>query len=179
MHASALVPVLLAAGGLLDVEWTLFGSTLVLFLIFAFVLARFAWKPLLGMIEEREKGIKEAVDGAQRASADAQATLEKHKNLLKDAGREREEILKKALEEADALKGDLHAKARAEGEQMIQRAREQVERETSAAMRELRSQVADLAIQAAGKIVASSLTPEAQRRLVDEFVASVPKAGAR
>jgi F-type H+-transporting ATPase subunit b len=179
MTASALVPVVLAAGGLLDVEWTLFGSTLVLFLIFAGVLARFAWKPLLAMIEEREKGIQEAVDGAQKASAEAQATLEKHKDLLREAGREREEILKKALEEADALKGDLHAKARAEGEQMIQRAREQVQREASAAMQELRSQVADLAIQAAGKIVASSLTAEAQKKLVDDFVASVPKAEAR
>jgi F-type H+-transporting ATPase subunit b len=179
MPASPLVPMALAAAGLTDVDATLFVSTLVLFLIFALVLARFAWKPLLGMIEEREKGIKEAVDGAQKASADAQAILEKHKEMLRDAGREREEILKKALQEADALKGDLHARARAEGEQMIQRAREQVEREKNAAMQELRSQVADLAILAAGKIVASSLTAEAQKRLVDEFVASVPKARAQ
>jgi len=167
---------LLAAGGLTDIDATLFYATFVLFLIFAFVLAKFAWKPLLQMIEEREKGIKEAVDSAQKASAEAQTLLDKHKEMLRDAGREREEIIRKALQESEKLKADLETKARAEGEQLIQRAKEQVEREKNAAIQELRSQVADLAIEAAGRIVTSSLTPEAQRKLVEEFVASVPKA---
>jgi F-type H+-transporting ATPase subunit b len=59
---------------------------------------------------------------------------------------------------------------------MIQRARDQVEREKTVAIQELRSQVADLAVEAAAKIVTSSLTLEAQKKLVAEFVASVPKA---
>ncbi len=167
---------LVAAGGLTDIDATLFYSTLVLFVIFAFVLAKFAWKPLLQMIEEREKSIRESVESAQKASADAQSLLEKHKEMLREAGREREEILRKALQEAETLKADLETKARTEGEQIIQRAKEQVEREKVAAIRELRSQVADLAIDAAARIVTSSLTPEAQRKLVEEFVASVPKA---
>ena len=176
MPVPPLTVALLAAGGLTDIDSTLFYSTLVLFLIFAFVLAKFAWKPLLQMIEEREKGIKEAVDSAQKASAEAQALLDKHKELLRDAGREREEIIRRALQESDKLKTDLEAKARAEGEQLIRRAKEQVEREKNAAIQELRSQVADLAIEAAGRIVTSSLTTEVQRKLVEEFVASVPKA---
>jgi F-type H+-transporting ATPase subunit b len=176
MPVPPLTAALLAAGGLTDIDSTLFYSTLVLFLIFAFVLAKFAWKPLLQMIEERETGIKEAVDSAQKASAEAQTLLDKHKEMLRDAGREREEIIRKALQESERLKTDLEVKARAEGEQLIQRAKEQVEREKNAAILELRSQVADLAIEAAGRIVTSSLTPEVQRKLVEEFVASVPKA---
>jgi F-type H+-transporting ATPase subunit b len=167
---------LLASGGLTDIDVTLFYSTFVLFIIFAFVLAKFAWKPLLQMIEEREKSIRDSVESAQKASADAQSLLEKHKEMLREAGREREEILRKALQESEALKADLESKARTEGEQIIQRAKEQVEREKVAAIRELRSQVADLAIDAAARIVTSSLTPEAQRKLVEEFVAAVPKA---
>jgi len=176
MPLPPLTAALVAAGGLTDIDSALFYETLVLFAIFAFVLAKFAWRPLLQMIEEREKGIREAVDSAQKASAEAQTLLDKHKEMLRDAGREREEIIRKALQESEKLKADLETKARAEGEQLIQRAKEQVEREKNAAIQELRSQVADLAIEAAGRIVTSSLTPEAQRKLVEEFVASVPKA---
>lgn len=177
MPLPPLTAALVAAGGLTDIDSALFYETLVLFALFAFVLTKFAWKPLLQMIEEREKGIRESVESAQKANADAQALLEKHKEMLREAGREREEIIRKALQEAETFKADLESKARAEGEQLIQRAKEQVEREKNAAILELRSQVADLAIEAAGRIVTSSLTPEAQRKLVDEFVASVPKAG--
>ena len=69
----------------------------------------------------------------------------------------------------------LTARARAESDQMVQRAREQVEREKGQAILELRAQVADLAMQAASKIVASSMTPEAQRKLVDEFIKTMPR----
>ncbi len=176
MSLSPLSGVLLASGGLTDIDSTLFYATLVLFAIFAVVLAKFAWGPLLQIIEEREKGVRDAVDGAQKANAEAQALLEKHMELVREAGRERDEILKKALQEAEALKTDLQTRARAEGDQMIQRAKEQVEREKAAAIQELRSQVADLAIAAASKIVTSSLTPEAQRKLVSDFIGDLPKA---
>ena len=109
--------VLLAAaegGGLTDINWTLNVATLVLFLIFAIVLGRFAWKPLLSMIEEREKGVRDAVEGAERANTEAAALLEKHKELIREAARERDEVLKRAAKEAEQVKADLDARARAE-----------------------------------------------------------------
>ena len=139
MSLSPLSGAILASGGLTDIDSTLFWATLVLFAIFAFVLAKFAWGPLLGIIEEREKGVREAVDGAQKANAEAQALLEKHKEMIRQAGHERDDILKKALQEAEALKTDLQTKARAESDQMIQRAKEQVDREKAAAIQELRA----------------------------------------
>jgi F-type H+-transporting ATPase subunit b len=171
---------LLAASGggrsITDIDTTLFVSTLVLFALFAFVLTKFGWKPLLQMIEEREKSVREAVEGAHKANAEAQALLEKHKEMLREAGRERDEIIKRALKEAEQLKADLQAKARSEAEQMIQRAKEQIDREKTQAIQELRAQVGDLAVEAAAKIVTSSLTPEAQRKLVSDFITSLPKA---
>jgi F-type H+-transporting ATPase subunit b len=175
MTISPLVGVLLAAGKLTDVSLTLFVATVVLFTIFAFVLARFAWGPLLKAIEEREKGIKDSVEGAESANAEAKALLEKHRELLRDAGREREEILKRAVKEAEALRTDLSTKARAESDQIVARAREQIQREKDEAIQELRSQVVDLAMEAATKIVKSSLTPEAQRKLVSDFISSMPR----
>ncbi|MBI3932076.1 MAG: F0F1 ATP synthase subunit B [Acidobacteria bacterium] len=174
-----MLPLLLAVegggGGITNVDRTLFVATLVLFAIFAFVLAKFGWKPLLHVIEEREKSVREAVEGAEKANAEAQSLLDKHRELVKEAGRERDEIMKRALKEAEQLKAELAATARSESEQILVRAKEQIEREKNQAIRELRGHVADLAMEAAAKIVTASLTPEAQRKLVDDFLKALPK----
>lgn len=167
---------LLAAGGLTDVDFTLSAATFVLFLVFAFVLAKFGWGPLLSLIEEREKSVRESVEGAHKASAEAAALLEKHKELVREAGRERDEMIKRALGEAEQVKAEIVEKARVEGEALVKRAKEQIDREKAAAVQELRAQVADIALLAASKIVESSLSPEAQRKLVNETIANLPKA---
>ena len=172
----SLVPAALAAGGFTDLEFGLTLWTVVLFAIFAFVLTKLGWKPLLAMIEEREKGIHEAVGSAQKANEEAQRLLAQHQELIREAGRQREEIMKRALADAETVKTDLIAQARAESDRMVQKAKEQIEREKKLAIQELRSSVADLAVEAAAKIVQSSLTPEAQKKLVHEFIDSLPQA---
>ena len=96
--------------------------------------------------------------------------LAQHQEMLRGAGREREEILQKALKEAEQLRTDLVGKARAEAEQIVARAREQIAREKDQAIAELRAQVADIAVEAASRIVKSSLTEDAQRKLVDDYI---------
>jgi F-type H+-transporting ATPase subunit b len=172
----SLSPAALAAGGFTDLEFGLTLWTVVLFAIFAFVLTKLGWKPLLAMIEEREKGIHDAVGSAQKANEEAQRLLAQHQELIREAGRQREEIMKRALADAETVKTDLIAQARAESERMLQKAKEQIEREKKLAIQELRSSVADLAVEAAAKIVQSSMTPEAQKKLVHEFIDSLPQA---
>jgi F-type H+-transporting ATPase subunit b len=174
-------PLVLAAaegggGGLLSVESTLVWGTVVVFVLFAWILGRFAWGPLLKIVDEREKTIREQVDSARLAAAEAKDLLVQHQELLRGAGREREEILAKAVREADTLRADLLGKARADADQAVARAREQMRREKDQAIAELRAQVADIAVEAASRIVKSSLTEEAQRRLVDDFVKDLPRA---
>jgi F-type H+-transporting ATPase subunit b len=166
----------LAAGGFTDLEFGLTLWTVVLFGIFAFVLTKLGWKPLLAMIEEREKGIQDAIGSAQSANEEAQRLLAQHQELIREAGRQREEIMKRALGDAETVKNDVIAQARAESERMLQKAKEQIEREKKLAIQELRSSVADLAVEAAAKIVQSSLTPEAQKKLVHEFIDTLPQA---
>lgn len=168
-------PALLAAGGLTDIDFGLTLWTIVLFILFAFLMTKLGWGPLLKAIEEREKGIKGAVENAQKANTEAQALLAQHQEMLREAGREREGIIKRALKDAEQLKADLSARAKAESDQMVQRARDQIEREKGQAILELRARVGDLAVQAASKIVTSSLTPEAQRKLVDDFLKAMPR----
>jgi len=162
-------------GGLLSVDSTLLWATLVIFALFAYVLGKFAWGPLLKIVDERERSIREQVEAAERAAAEARDTLAKHQELLRDAGREREEILSRALKEAEQARLELVAKARAESEALLKRGQEQMQRERDQALVELRSQVADIAVEAASRIVKSSLSDEAQRRLVDEYIQALPR----
>jgi len=173
---TSLAGALLAAGGLTDVEPVLFWATLVLFALFATVLGKFGWGPILQVVEEREKSVKEAVEGAHKAKTEAEALLAKHHELLRDATRERDEIMKRTVAEAEQLKADLSARAKAESDQILQRAKEQIEREKSRAILELRAEVGELAVEAASRIVKSSLTPDVQKKLVDDFITGLPQA---
>jgi F-type H+-transporting ATPase subunit b len=163
-------------GGLLSIDATLLWATLVVFALFAWVLGKFAWGPLLKIVDEREKTIREQVDSAQQAAADAKDLLVQHQEMLKGAGREREEILQKAVKEAEQVRADLVTKARADADQVVSKAREQMQREKDQAVAELRAQVSDIAIEAASRIVKSSLTDEAQRKLVDDYIQELPRA---
>lgn len=163
-------------GGLLSIDATLLWATLVVFALFAWILGKYAWGPLLKIVDEREKTIREQVDSAQMAAAEARDLLAQHQEMLRGAGREREEILAKAVKEADAVRTDLVGKARVEAEQAVVRAREQIGREKDQAIAELRAQVADIAVEAASRIVKSSLTEDAQRKLVDDYIKELPGA---
>jgi F-type H+-transporting ATPase subunit b len=163
-------------GGLLSVDVTLLWATIVVFALFAWVLGKFAWGPLLKIVDEREKTIRDQVDSAQQAAADAKDLLVQHQEMLKGAGREREEILQKAVKEAEQVRVDLVTKARADADQVVSKAREQMQREKDQAIAELRAQVADIAVEAASRIVKSSLTEEAQRKLVDDYIKELPRA---
>lgn len=180
MPVFTLSSLLLGAGGggsLTDINFNLTLWTLVLFVLFAGVLWKFAWGPILATIDEREKSVRADVEGAAKANAEAVQLLEKHKELVRDAGRERDEMLKRTRAEADQAKAELQTKARVEADAILERAREQIGRERDAAITALRAQVADVAIEAAARIVESSLTKDAQRKIVDEFVSSLEAQG--
>jgi F-type H+-transporting ATPase subunit b len=163
-------------GGLTDVDTTLFYATIVLFLLFAFVLGKFAWKPLLDMVESRETSVREQVEGAQKAQVEAQALLQRRQEELQAAAREREEMIGRAQKEAEQVRTELVGKARSDAEAILEKAKQQIQLEKSRAIQELRGQVADLAMEAASRIVQSSLTPDAQRKLVDDYIRALPEA---
>jgi F-type H+-transporting ATPase subunit b len=164
------------SAGFLSVNTTLLLSTAILFALFAWVLGKFAWGPLLRIVDDREKGIRVSIEGAEKAAAEARELVEKHRGMLREAGREREEMLARALKEAETARADLVEKARSDAERIVERAREQIEREKTQAIGELRAHVADIAVEAASRIVKSSLTPEAQKKLVDDYITSFPRA---
>src|SRR5260221_14682660 len=111
---------------LTDIDLTLFVSTLVLFLIFALVLGKFAWKPLLEIVAEREKTVRDQVEGAEKARNEAKVRLGKRQEMLKDATRQREETIAAATRQAGHVRHEVMGRARAEAGQVVQKARAQI-----------------------------------------------------
>lgn len=178
-HSGPLLLLAAEGGGgssIMNVDTTLWVATLVAFAVFAGILAKFAWGPLLKIVDEREKTIRDQVDSAEKAAADARAALAQHQELLRGAARERDEMLARAAKDAESVRAELQAKARGDAEQIVARAREQMQREKEQAIAELRTQVADIAVEAASRIVKSSLSEDAQRKLVDDYIKELPRA---
>jgi F-type H+-transporting ATPase subunit b len=150
--------------------WTLitFGALLVL-------LRLFAWKPVLAILEEREKTIKDALDSAKTARTDAEKHLSESREALKKARQEMAAVIDKGQKEAERFRQELMVKAQKDADEVRHRGLEEIEREKRAAIAEIRRSAADLAVAAAGRIVSSSMDESAQRKLVADFLAEMDK----
>jgi F-type H+-transporting ATPase subunit b len=144
--------------------------TVVTFLILAFLLGRFGWKPLLQVLEERERTVRESLEQSQKARAEAEETLRKNREILANARRETAAIIEQGKREAEVLKGEMLAQARKESQDLVEQGKRQVQYEQKVAIEQLRRQVADLAIQAAERLMARSLDDKKHHELLDEYV---------
>ncbi|PYS96016.1 MAG: ATP synthase F0 subunit B [Acidobacteria bacterium] len=151
--------------------------TVVTFVLLAFLLGRFAWKPLLQVLEERERTIRESLEAAQKARAEADQTLRKNQEVLAAARKETAALIEQGKREAEALRLEIVTQARKESQDLIEQGKKQVQYEQKRAIEQLRSQVADLAIQAAERLIVGSLDDTKQRALLDEYVKSLPAMG--
>jgi len=144
--------------------------TVITFIVLAGLLAKFAWKPLLTTLQERERTIRESLEQAQKARAEGEETLRRNQEILSQARRETAAILEQGKREAETLKTEILAQARKEAQDLVEQGKRQVQFEQKQAMEQLRRQVADLAIQAAERLITRSLDDSAQRQLVDDYV---------
>jgi F-type H+-transporting ATPase subunit b len=144
--------------------------TVVTFLLLAFVLGRFAWKPLLGAIEARERSIQESLDQARTDREDAEKLLAEHKDLVAQARRERAEAMAEGQRDAERLKADIVEEGRRQREKLLEQAEAQIQAEMRQARSELRGIAADLSIRAAERLLTSQMDEQAQRKLVEEYL---------
>ena len=147
--------------------------TIITFVILALLLAKFALRPLLEIVETRERTIRESLEGAEKARAEAQESLRQNQELVAGARRETAAIIDQGKREAEGLRAEILAQARREAQEMVEQGKRQVQFEQKQAMETLRRQVADLAIQAAERLVSRSLDDATQRELVDDYVNSL------
>ncbi|MFQ5508645.1 MAG: F0F1 ATP synthase subunit B [Leptospirillia bacterium] len=142
--------------------------TAVSFVLLMVLLKRFALPGLLEVMESRQDRIREDLESAERAKADAAALKAEHEANLKRAKADADEVIARAQEKATQLLSDNEARMKQEADRIIADAQRSIEQERSQALEELRGLAADLAVAAAEKFVATSLDDAARTRLVDE-----------
>lgn len=144
------------------------------FLLLLFLLAKFAWKPVMKAIGDRERSIEHALDAAEKAKKEmARLTLE-NEQLLKDARAERDLILKEAKEIKEQLLKDAKEQASVEGNRMIEKARIEINNQKALALADVKNQVSKLSVEIAKKVLEQELAdPSKQDALVGRLLKDV------
>ena len=142
------------------------------FSILLIILRKFAWKPLLKMIQDREDEIAKSLDSANAAKAEMQKLTAENEAIMKQARAERETMLREAKEAKDKIVAEAQAAAKTEADKMIAAARVEIEAEREAAKAEIYGKVAELSVSIAEKILRRELSTDTKQ---DAYVAELVK----
>jgi F-type H+-transporting ATPase subunit b len=154
-----------------DFSFGLFIWQIVIFVGLILLLKKFAWKPILDAVNEREEGIKNALLSAENAKKEMQNLQADNEKLLAEARAERESMLKDAREIREKMINDAKAEASAQGEKMIEQAKAAIASEKNAAMAELKNQVSSLSLEIAEKVLRDELSnKDSQTKLVEKML---------
>lgn len=150
--------------------------TLIIFVLLAIVLSRFAFGPITAAVRAREEALEAALTAAKRDREEAATLLAEHRAALDASRAEAQKIIVDARAAAERVRAELVEQAHAEQANMLARARQDIESEKSKAIVALRREAVDLAIAGAGKVIDRNLDQAANRQLVENFLASVTPA---
>ncbi len=148
--------------------------TIVVFVLTLLVLSKIAWKPLLKTLDDREKRIHDALTKAEQAQQAAEDAIAQARADSDKALRKADDLVKEARVEAERLRQRMVDEAKAESQKVVDQGLQRIESEQRAAMVEIRKSAAELAIQAASKLIQTSLTEQQQREIVDRFLDELP-----
>ncbi len=141
------------------------------FLVVLALLTKFAWKPLLSMLKEREDEITSSLEKAKEARQEYERIEAQKAQMLAESRAERDAILKEARAKVDAMLDEAKRRSQVEGDKLIQQTRAQIEREKAAAIDDLKRQVATLSVQIAGKIIEDDLKADnRQEQLIEKYL---------
>jgi F-type H+-transporting ATPase subunit b len=144
------------------------------FLLLMFVLGKFAWKPVLAAIKERENSIDDALNKAELAKQEMARLTSQNEELMKEARAERDQILKEAKALKDNIVNEAKTSAQVEGAKLIEKARIEIENQKKAALAELKGQVSALSLDIAERVLRSQLDDKAkQQDLVNSLLKDV------
>jgi F-type H+-transporting ATPase subunit b len=148
--------------------------TVVTFTLFFLILKKFAWKPVLNIVKQRDEMIKGSLASAEKARKEMVKLQSDNEAILRKAREERESILKEAREVRDKLIAEAKGKASEEAEKLIEKARTGIEREKALALADIREQVASLSVDIASKLLGEKLKQSGeQQKLIDNYLKEV------
>jgi F-type H+-transporting ATPase subunit b len=150
----------------------LFFWQLVIFVSLIFLLRKFAWKPILSAVEERETKISDALDLAEKTKLEMAQLKSQNEELIKQARQERDDILNAARQTGEQILSDARSKASIETDKMLVNAQEAIQIERQKAITEIKNQVATLSLSVAEKLVRQDLSSDSrQKELAEKLVA--------
>ena len=161
---------------LLSLHGGLMFWTLVIFVILLFVLSKFAFKPITAAVVAREAALQKAIDDAKRDREEAARVLAEHRASLEAARAEAQRFIVEGRAAGDRVRSEIVDAARKEQQEMMERVRREIASEKDRAIAELRREAVDLAILGASKVMERNFDDAANRKLVEEFLASVGTA---
>jgi F-type H+-transporting ATPase subunit b len=161
---------------LLEPSYGLMVWTLLIFVLLAFILSRYAFGPITAAVRAREQALEEALNAAKRDREEAARLLAEHRAALDATRGEAQKLIADARTAAERVRAELVEQAHAEQANMLDRARREIESEKASAIAQLRREAVDLAIAGAGRVIDRNLDQAANRQLVESFLASVTPA---
>lgn len=148
--------------------------TTTIFIIFFFLMRKFAWKPILGAVKSREESINNALAAAENAKNEIQNLKSDNEKLLAEARAERDTMMKEAREIKEKMINDAKNEAQAQGLKMIEQAKNAIASEKNAAMAEIKTQVSSLSLEIAEKLLKDQLSnKDSQTKLVEKMLDDV------
>jgi F-type H+-transporting ATPase subunit b len=163
----------LAANPLIEVSTGLMIWTLLCFGITFFVLRKFAFGPVQHLIDERRKRIREALEEADNARAEARKLLEQHKQLMSQARGQAEEILAETRQIAETQAKRMRDELETDRKRRLEETTKQIQSETARALEQIRAEVGELTVIATEKVTGKVLDDSDQRRLIDEAISEL------
>ena len=152
----------------------LFVMQTLIMLVLIFIMAKYAWKPIMNSVEKREEGIKDALDAAEAAKKEMQNVTADSEKLLKEARLERDALLKEARDIKNSIISEAKEQAQVEGDKMIKQAQAAIEGERKAAVADIKAQVANLSIEIAEKVIKEELSEKGkQQKLVEDMLGDI------
>ena len=168
-----MLPLLAEENPLIKIAPGLMIWTLICFAIVFFVLKRYAFGRIQQVIDERRERIRQSLQEAESARAEARKLLEEHRGLIGQAKTEAEEILSEARRVADAQRDRVKEETEADRQRRLDETRRQIEAETQRALGQIRAEVAELTLVATAKVTGKVLDDEDHRRLIDDAISGL------
>jgi F-type H+-transporting ATPase subunit b len=147
--------------------------TLVLFLFTMWVLSKLAFPKIQEALDKRAKTISESIDAAQRQRKESDELLEEYRQRLAEAREQADDIMARARKAADTATAEATTEGKEKREELVSAAKRDIEAETRRSLQQIRKEVADLTVLATEKVTRKSLTPEDQKRLVEDALSEV------
>ena len=164
------------SGDLLTPNGGLMFWTFIVFLFLLVVLGRFVFPKITAAVEAREKALEDAIEGAKRDREEAARILAEHQQQIEAARQEAQKIIVEGRQVGEKVRAQMIEETHQQQQQMLERARTEIEREKDQAIADLRREAIELAIAGASKVIEKNLDDQANRRIVETFLSSIPAA---